>query len=147
MKHSPGNNFKCDKIFKLEIPLINANLVNQVAGTYFLPEVPELTGKTIVGIIGENVNTLLYNDIQGTICFGAAYLSIYNMNNETIFEDFPLPSLYNNDNTTIATGSRKIPPINTKINLRQSYIKFAQGQNFAPGKPRAFSLTFFYNYK
>jgi hypothetical protein len=67
MKHSPGNNFKCDKIFKLEIPLVNANLVNQVAGTYFLPEVPELTGKTIVGIIGENVNTLLYNDIQGTI--------------------------------------------------------------------------------
>jgi len=145
--HAAGNNFKCDKIFKLDIPLVNVNLVNQIAGTYFLPEVPELTNKKIVGIIGTAVNPILYGDIQGTVCFTAAYINIFDMNNVCIYEDYPLPALYNNDTTTLTTDAKKIPPINAKINLRQSYLRFAQAQNFAPGKPKAFSLTFFYNYK
>jgi hypothetical protein len=144
--HAAGNNFKCDKIFRLNIPLVNVNLVNQIAGTYFLPEVPELTNKTIVGIIGSDVNPGFF-DIQGTVCFSAAYINIFDMNNVCIYENYPLPALYNNDSTTLVTDARKIPPINAKINLRQSYVRFAQGQNFPPNTPSAFCLIFYYNYK
>lgn len=145
--HAAGNNFKCDKIFKLDIPLSRIGNVNSISGTYFLPDVPELTGKKIVGIIGSFANPILYRDIYGSICFTASYLNLYNTDNVCIYEDFPLPALYNFDQFTIANTSRKIPPINTVLNLRQSYIRFAQNQNFAPSKTLAVSLTFFYNYK
>lgn len=146
MKHKPGNNFKCDKILSINVPLVNASSVNAINGTYFLPDIPELTNKQIVGIIGSNTKGNNYRDIQGSITWTTAYLSIYDTNNKLLFEKFPLPAIYNFD-AAINFG-QKIPPIKNKINLRQSFITFAQPQNFTPtGQTLAIGLTFFYNYK
>jgi hypothetical protein len=148
MVHYPGNNYKCDKILSINVPLTNPALVNAISGTYFLPDIPELTNKEIVGIIGSNTIGSNFRDIQGSICFGSSYLTIYDINNLIIYDRFALPALYNNDSLTPAGNFNKIPPINNKINLRQSFITFAQGQNFSPsGKTLAIGLTFFYNYK
>lgn len=148
MKHSPGNNFKCDKILSINVPLVNASLVNAIAGTYFLPDIPELTNKQILGVIGSQTIGNTFRDIQGSTCWSASFITLFGMNDIQLIEKFPLPALYNYDSTTIATGSRKIPPINAKINLRQSFIQFAENQNFSPtGKTLAIGLTFFYNYK
>ena len=152
MVHYPGNNYKSDKILSINVPLTNPALVNQVIGTYFLPDIPELTNKEIVGIIGSNTIGSNFLNIQGLgAAFGSSYITIYDMNNMIIYDRFALPALYNNDSLTPAGNFNKIPPINNKINLRQSFITFAQGQNFSPGvvagKTLAIGLTFFYNYK
>jgi hypothetical protein len=148
MVHAPGNNYKCDKILSINVPLVNPALVNAVLGTYFLPDIPELTNKEIVGIVGSRTIGENFRDIQNSICWTASYLTIYNFNNLIIYDRFPVPALYNNDTNTGVTNFNKIPPINNKINLRQSFITFAQGQNFSPsGKTLAIGLTFFYNYK
>jgi hypothetical protein len=149
MVHAPGNNYKCDKILSINVPLVNPALVNAVLGTYFLPDIPELTNKEIVGIIGSNTIGENFRDIQGLgAAWSSSYLTIYDMNNIILFDSFPLPALYNYDVNTAIGNFSKIPPINNKINLRQSFIKVAQGQNFPPsGKTLAIGLTFFYNYK
>ena len=149
MVHAPGNNYKCDKILSINVPLVNPALVNAVLGTYFLPDIPELTNKEIVGIVGSRTIGENFRDIQNQICWTGSYLTIYDMNNIILYDRFPVPALYNYDvNTAGGLNFSKIPPINNKINLRQSFITFAQGQNFAPsGKTLAIGLTFFYNYK
>lgn len=148
MLHYPGNNYKCDKILSINVPLVSSTLVNAIAGTYFLPDIPELTNKEIVGIIGSRTIGNNFRDIQGSICWGASYLTIYDFNNLIIYDRFPVPALYNYDVNTAIGNFSKIPPINNKINLRQSFITFAQNQNFsATGKTLAIGLTFFYNYK
>jgi hypothetical protein len=149
MIHAPGNNYKCDKILSINVPLTNPALVNQVIGTYFLPDIPELTNKQIVGIIGSNTIGENFINIAGLgAAWSSSYLTIYDVNNLIIFDRFPLPALSNNDINTGGVNFNKIPPINNKINLRQSFITFAQGQNFPPsGKTLAIGLTFFYNYK
>lgn len=148
MVHAPGNNYKCDKILSINVPLVSATAVNAIAGIYFLPDIPELTNKQIVGIIGSSTIGNNYSDIATSVCWGASYLTIYDFNNLIIYDRFPVPALYNIDTNTGTRNFNKIPPINNKINLRQSFITFAQNQNFpASGKTLAIGLTFFYNYK
>jgi len=148
MVHYPGNNYLCDKILSINVPLVSSTLVNAIAGTYFLPDIPELTNKQIVGIIGSGTLGNNFRDIANQICWTASYLTIYDINNLIIYDRFPVPALYNNDTLTVGGSMNKIPPINNKINLRQSFITFAQNQNFSPtGKTLAIGLTFFYNYK
>ena len=148
MVHAPGNNYKCDKILSINVPLVSATAVNAIAGTYFLPDIPELTNKEIVGIIGSGTIGSNFADIATSVCWGASYLTIYDTNNLIIYDRFPVPALYNFDVQTGGVNFSKIPPINNKINLRQSFITFAQNQNFAAsGKTLAIGLTFFYNYK
>lgn len=148
MVHAPGNNYKCDKILSINVPLVSATTVNAIAGTYFLPDIPELTNKQIVGIIGSNTIGTNFFDIVGSVCWSASYLTIYDFKDLIIYDRFPIPALYNNDRNTGIKNFNKIPPINNKINLRQSFITFAQNQNFsASGKTLAIGLTFFYNYK
>jgi hypothetical protein len=152
MVHFAGNNYKCDKIISINVPLTNPALVNQITGTYFLPDIPELTNKQIVGIIGSNtIGENFLNIANLGAAWDSSYLTLYDINNIIIYDRFPLPALTNNDVQTGGVNINKIPPINNKINLRQSFISFAQGQNFAPGvvngKTLAIGLTFFYNYK
>jgi len=148
MVHAPGNNYKCDKILSINVPLVSATAVNAIAGTYFLPDIPELTNKEIVGIIGSGTIGSNFADIATSVCWGASYLTIYDTNNLIIYDRFPVPALYNFDVQTGGVNFSKIPPINNKINLRQSFITFALNQNFpGTGKTLAIGLTFFYNYK
>ena len=61
------------------------------------------------------------------------YLTLYNDNNEIIFDQAPL-NLFTNYNsnypqpgTGLRNGKKQIIPINTKINIRQSYVKGTPG--------------------
>ena len=61
------------------------------------------------------------------------YLTLYNNNNEIIFDNTPLNlfTSYNSNyalpNTGQRNGKKQIIPLNTKINIRQSYVKGTPG--------------------
>lgn len=138
-------------------------------GRYYFDEIRELVGKTIVGINVDLGNTsaldpgnISFDDYTGFAAnfryqnatkFDLPYffLNLYNDQKELIMENFPcyaltdvnLNSGINGNANPILTrpGQKYIYPLNTKINVRASYI-FGNA-NLTPDNV-VISVTFYY---
>jgi len=143
-----GNNAPALKIYRLRIPLFVEAGTTTLNQQYFFPETPELKGKTITGIsidiapprFGAQYN-IAANDTSesGAPAINTAeslsymYLTLYDENQQIIFDTTPLNlfSNYNSDypNATggVKGGKKQIIPVNTKINIKQSYVKGTPG--------------------
>ena len=151
-----GNNYPSKKIRRILIPLFTQENPNIIAGLkYFFPENPEIDRNNIVGIEAHLVATpaLARGDINDAILvqlpqFAARslYICIYDSNNEEIFYNLPVRSLFTympfavNNNIT-----KRIKPFSCKIKTRSSFVY--QPANVPAGtNPNTYlSLTFFYN--
>ena len=146
--HAPGNNYNCDKFIVLSVLLQRVGeLPNRIFGQYFFPEMPELNNKEITGmhISYDECGTPGYTPLTNSFAvFSNGFITLYNPNNEQVVYNMPLSTMANND---VSANGQKIIPINTKLNLRQCYVNFAPGQNFAPTLKFKLNIVFFYNYK
>lgn len=147
-KHAPGNNYPCDKFKTVSVLLQREGIVpNSINGQYFFPESPDLNNKLIKGMALSILPSTLPNitPISNSFSvFGNGYITLYNFNNEQIVYNLPLATLQNESN---AINGNKVLPINAKLNIRQCFVNFAPGQNFAPTLKFSLNLTFFYDYK
>ena len=146
-RHAPGNNYISDKFMVLSVPLIRVGeLPNRIYGQYFFPETPELNNKQITGfsLSFNECGNFGYSPLtNGVVVFYSGFVTMYDMNNEQIVYNMPLSTIANYD----AINKQKIMPLHTKLNIRQCYVNFAPGQNFAPSFKFKLDLVFFYNYK
>lgn len=147
--HQDGNNYLSLKTFRTRVLLFNEGTTGgtNTFGRYYFDEIRELTGKTIVGFnvdLGNSAATdpgnISFDDYTGfangfryqnATKFDLPYffLNIYNDQKELILENFPcylatginLNSGYNNGPGK-RFGTKYIYPINSKINIRESFI-------------------------
>lgn len=151
-----GNNYPSNKIKRIQIPLFTQENPDIIPGLkYFFPENPEIDRYNIVGIEAHLLTTpaLAIGDIKDAITqqlpqYAARdlYLCIYDSNNEEIFYNLPVRSLFTympfavNNNIT-----KRIKPFSCKIKTRSCYVY--QPANVPTNAPdnTYLSLTFFYN--
>ena len=133
-----------DKVYRLILPITQSNYI---IPNYF-DEQGQLKNKTITGLsvdigvprggllqynLSDNYTNLGLQKINTAQTLSYMYLTLYNDNNEIIFDQAPL-NLFTNYNsnypqpgTGLRNGKKQIIPINTKINIRQSYVKGTPG--------------------
>jgi hypothetical protein len=150
-----GNNYPTDKIRRIEIPLFTQQNEQLQRGLkYFFPENPTIDQSEILGIEA-NLRMLAFinSDIsdqtkvqvdQSTANF--LYLVLYNQNNEEIYYNLPVRSLF-----TINEPFEITPKIQKRIKPFQSRIKTRMCYAYVPANVPApvfsnvtLSLTFFY---
>lgn len=153
-----GNNIECAKIKRILIPLFTQENANIQPGLkYFFPETPEIDRNNIVGIEANIVAqpTLAPGDISDSLhnivrqaTAKDLYLCIYNNNNEEIFYNLPLRSLftYSPFGTTPFTKlNKRIHPLIGKIKTRSCFAIWPANVS-APALSKLYiSLSFFYN--
>jgi hypothetical protein len=133
-----------NKHYRFEVLIPPIAVGEPYANTYF-PDQQLLTDKTIIGInvdigkfIGQNYNLPnLIKTNQGNafvadpITLGYLYITLYNTDDEIIFDQIPAQFLSNwNANyppNILGTRKKNIIPINTKINFRKSYVRSVPG--------------------
>jgi len=140
-------NDKVDKVYRVKLLITQSNYIIP----NFFPEEGQLKGKTITGLsidiapprAGTQFN-FCANDVTVQTPTGAAavnnaeslsymYLTLYNTNEEIIFDSTPL-NLFSNYNSNypqpglgLINGKKQIIPMNTPINIRQSFVKGTPG--------------------
>lgn len=149
-----GNNIPSNKIKRIMIPLFTQENAFAVPGLkYFFPENPEIDKYNIVGIEAHLVSqpALALGDIEDSInnivphAFARQiYLCLYDQNNEEVFYNFPLRSLFTYGTiTTVKT--KRIKPITTKLKTRSCYA-YIPANGAAQAIPNFYiSLSFYYN--
>jgi hypothetical protein len=125
-----GNNYQSEKIKRILIPLFTQeNSFIQEGLKYFFPENPEIDRNNIVGMEANLVAELrggvnVPGDIESSqfklvrqSLADDLYMVIYNSNNEEIFYNFPVRSLFPVDpaNTTTNKLIKRIKPLTAKI--------------------------------
>ncbi len=151
-----GNNYPSEKIKRIQIPLFTQNNKEIIPGLkYFFPENPEIDRNNIVGIEAHLLftNALAKGDISDDIyqqlpqyAARELFLCLYDSNNEEIFYNLPVRSLFTfmpfavNNNIT-----KRIKPFSCKIKTRSCYVY--QPANVPTNAPdnSYLSLTFYYN--
>ena len=150
-----GNNYPTNKIKRIEIPLFtqeNAQL--QTGVKYFFPENPTIDQNEILGIEA-NIRFLAFinPDIadqtkvqldQTTAEY--LYLVFYNSNNEEIYYNLPVRSLFTVNQPLEITPKlqKRIKPFQSRIKTRSCYA-YVPANVPAPAFNNVFlSLTFFY---
>jgi hypothetical protein len=133
-----------DKVYRLTLPVTQSNYI---IPNYF-EEQGQLKNKTITGLsidigvprnpplqfnLSDNYTNIGLQTINSADNLSYMYLTLYNTNNEIIFDQAPLNlfTSYNSNyalpNTGQRNGKKQIIPLNTKINIRQSYVKGTPG--------------------
>ena len=151
-----GNNIPANKIKRINIPLFTQdNLQPQPGLKYFFPENPEIDRYNIVSVeahlktsailgAGDIADSL--NNIASQYFAREIYLCFYNQNNEEIFFNLPLRSLFTITPFNLtAKLSKRIKPILCKLKTRScfAYIPANTTQIFPDNL--FISLTFYYN--
>ena len=156
-----GNNYPSDKIKRILIPLFTQeNSSIQEGIKYFFPENPEIDRLNIVGMEANIVPELRgLNPAPGDITDSRTklvrqsladdlYLVIYNQNNEELFYNFPVRSLFPLDPNYVFPSKKlikRIKPITAKIKTRSCYC-YCPANITIPALTNLYlSLTFFYN--
>jgi hypothetical protein len=160
--HQEGNNYEAVKFKRVVINLFDNNgaASNNVFGKYYFNEYPELNNKTIVGIRfnsnGSNANddffaVSTYTD--NNIGIDASYIpesvakfllvNLFNRDNELILQNFPLNLMNPTLSNVNSKQNGKITPLNTKLNLKNSYIQTTAALTSLVVKT-AVSFTFYY---
>jgi hypothetical protein len=133
-----------DKVYRLTLPVTQSNYI---IPNYF-EEQGQLKDKTITGLsvdigvprnppdqfnLSDNYTNLGLQKINSAEDLSYMYLTIYNTNDEIIIDQAPLNlfTSYNSNyplpNSGQRNGKKQIIPLNTKINIRQSYVKGTPG--------------------
>ena len=155
-----GNNYPAPKIKRILIPLFTQENPTITEGLkYFFPENPAIDRANIIGleanIVGETRGGLnIPGDISDSITklvrqtlADDLYLVIYGSNNEELFYNFPVRSLFPIDPTNTTTNKliKRIKPLTGKIKTRSSYV-YCPANIAIPAFTNLYlSLTFFYN--
>lgn len=162
LHHQEGNNYEAVKFKRVVINLFDGNgaASTSVFGKYYFNEYPELNNKTIVGIrfnsnglnsSDDFVSINTYND--NNIGIQSAYINegiakyllvnLFNQDNELILQNLPLNLLNPTLSNPNSKQNGKITPLNTKLNLKNSYISTTASLT-ALVIPIAVSFTFYY---
>ena len=136
-----------DKVYRVKLPITQSNYIIP----NFFEEQGQLKGKTITGIsidiapprsgtqfnIAPTDPTVVTNlgapAINSAVDLSYMYLTLYNENQEIIFDQAPLNlfsgynSAYPQPGLGLRNGKKQIIPVNTKINIKQSYVKGTPG--------------------
>ena len=151
------NNYPTDKIKRIQVPLFTQeNNTLQSGLKYFFPENPVIDNSGIVGIEA-NIRTVNFingdisdqtNEIITQLAAKFIFLCFYNQNNEEIYYNLPLRSLFtineNNILITTQTLQKRIKPFQSKIKTRSCYA-YAPANITVPINTNIYlSLTFFY---
>jgi len=151
-----GNNYPTPKIKRILIPLFTAENPSIQSGLkYFFPENPIIDKKTIVGIEANiQIESGIAGDIRDAInsivrqgVADSLFLVFYNENNEEIFYNVPLRSLFTIDPLSSNPNKlqKRIKPFTGKIKSRSCYAYFPANATIPPIEKINISLTFFYN--
>jgi hypothetical protein len=150
-----GNNKKSIQIIRISFPLFDGISNSMVPGQkYFFPEHPEIDKRTVVGIEAHcsGTGSSGEGDAQESFTDGiliepgnllALYVSFYNNQNESIFENVPGLFLYNKFSATPTDLYKlSIQPFIGKLKTRNCFVQLPA--NFpATITSRYFSLTFY----
>jgi hypothetical protein len=133
-----------DKVYRLTLPVTQSNYI---IPNYF-EEQGQLKDKTITGLsidigvprnpplqfnLSDNYTNIGLQTLNSAQTLSYMYLTLYNTNDEIIIDQAPLNLFtgYNSNyplpNTGQRNGKKQIIPLNTKINIRQSYVKSTPG--------------------
>ena len=133
-----------DKVYRVILPVTQSNYIIP----NFFDEQGQLKGKIITGIsidigvgrnnatqfnLSDNYTNLGLQKINSAENLAYMYLTLYNENQEIIFDKTPLNlftnynSNYPKPNTGLINGKKQIIPVNTKINIKQSYVQSTPG--------------------
>jgi hypothetical protein len=131
------------RVYRLTLPITQSNYIIP----NFFEEQGQLKNKTITGLhidigppragtqfnLSDNFSNPGLNTINSADSLSYMYLTLYNENEEIIFDQAPL-NLFTNYNSqypqpglSIIGGKKRIIPMNTKINIRQSFVKSTPG--------------------
>jgi hypothetical protein len=151
-----GNNYPSKKIKRITIPLFTQENNQTVPGLkYFFPENPEIDKNSIVGIeahirrsviigFGDIENDLI--DISNQFSANYIFLCLYNENNEEIFYNLPLRSLFSIPEFGLTNNLiKRIKPFSCKLKTRSCYAYIPANLPIALNNNLYISLTFFYN--
>jgi hypothetical protein len=155
-----GNNYPAPKIKRILVPLFTQENPTITEGLkYFFPENPAIDKGQIIGLeanlvpetrgllnipgdITDTVNKLVRQTLADDL-----YLVIYGSNNEELFYNFPVRSLFPIDpaNTTTNKLIKRIKPLTAKIKTRSCYV-YCPANITIPALTNLYlSLTFYYN--
>jgi len=138
------------------IPLFTSENQTTVPGIkYFFPENPEIDRYNIVGMEAHIVRTPAkangdikdsINDIVTQAQARFIYLCLYNNNNEELYWNLPLRSLFTY--APFSTGfniTKRIKPISCKIKTRSCYAFIPANINVGTPQNQYISLSIYYN--
>jgi hypothetical protein len=155
-----GNNYPAPKIKRILVPLFTQENPTITEGLkYFFPENPEIDKSTILGmeanIVGETRGGLnIPGDISDTVnklvrqtLADELYLVIFDNNNQELFYNFPVRSLFTIDPTNTTTNKliKRIKPLTGKIKTRSCYVYCPANITIPPFTNLYLSLTLYYN--
>lgn len=155
-----GNNYQSLKIKRILVPLFTQeNPVITEGLKYFFPENPEIDRLNIVGMEANLVPEIrgglnIPGDIVPTgISYvrqslaDDLYLVIYGANNEELFFNLPVRSLFTIDPANLTTNKliKRIKPITAKIKTRSCYCYCPANISIPAYNKIYLSLTFYYN--
>lgn len=153
-----GNNIPSKHIKRILIPLFTQENPLAVPGLkYFFPENPQIDRKNIVGIeahlqftpalaAGDTDDAL--NNVITQSFAKQIYLVLYNQNNEEIFYNFPLRSLFTFMPLNSFPGQRltkRIKPICCKLKTRSCFAYIPANANPQILNKLYISLSIYYN--
>jgi hypothetical protein len=150
-----GNNYPAPKIKRILVPLFTQDNPLIIPGLkYFFPENPAIDKGNIVGIeanivsnggvdgdIDDAINEIIIQGVGNLL-----FLVFYNENNEEIYYNLPVRSLFPFDPASPPNKLiKRIKPFTGKIKSRSCYAYFPANA-VVPLQPNLnISLTFFYN--
>lgn len=155
-----GNNFPAPKIKRILVPLFTQENPAITEGLkYFFPENPAIDKGEILGmeanIVGEtragsNTPGDISDSITKLVRQGLAddlYLVMYDSNNQELFYNFPVRSLFPIDPTNTTTNKliKRIKPLTAKIKTRSCYVYCPANITIPATRNLYLSLTFYYN--
>ena len=151
-----GNNNTSKKIRRIIIPLFTQENKQATPGLkYFFPENPEIDRNNITGIeahirsaavIGTGDISDSLNNIVDQFNASDIYICLYNQQNEEIFYNLPLRSLFTITPFNLTNNlTKRIKPFMCKLKTRScfAYIPANSPQTYPDNL--FISLTFFYN--
>lgn len=163
--HQEGNNFEAVRAKRIVINLFNDPASSNDYAKYYFDEYPELNNKKIVGIkfnagiigglLGGEDFQGVYNNLDNNIGQQSGYvdnavgygrllyINLYDRENRLIIQNYPLNNLSQPYNVYEQYNYGRIMPINTYLNLKNSYI-FSSQVFLGPTQESSVSLTFFY---
>lgn len=126
-----GNNIKSLQVRKVSIPFFDDQGNTTNGQRYYFPEHPEIDNKTVVGIEAHlTTSTFFQGDSRQVFNNGASmpvsvsdyvYLCFYNKENEEVFYNVPLKSIFGKNSALGTSPKQKIKPYFGKLKTRNCY--------------------------
>lgn len=142
-----GNNLQAVKTFRTAVLLFDNATTGgtNTFGRYYFDEIRELSGKNIVGfnidlnpqfgVLPGNISNFDYTHtaagqpyvIASKFELESFFLNLYNDKKELVLENFPCLlatnlNLNSGNNLTPTPGRKRVYPLGTKLNIRESYV-------------------------